>query len=166
MLWEKKPRLAAAPVTVPPKPMQTDMPMPETASRIPTPALSNSPHTVVGQSIVLQGKLAGSEDLLIEGQFEGTITLEENCVTVGPEGQVKAEIRARQVVILGMVTGNITAREKVEVRRSGRVVGDLLAGAIVIEEGAYLKGSIDILREEAGEGPRAMATSSTTRGNK
>jgi cytoskeletal protein CcmA (bactofilin family) len=113
-----------------------------------------SPHqTVLGQTVVLRGELSASEDLLIEGQFEGTISLEDHCLTVGAHGQVKAEMRARQVVILGTVFGNVVAREKVEIRRSGHVVGDLKAGAVAIEEGAYFKGSIDIVREEAQEGP-------------
>jgi cytoskeletal protein CcmA (bactofilin family) len=115
------------------------------------------PQTLLGRTAVVRGQLSGEEDLLVEGQFEGTITLADHCFTVGADGQVKAEIRARQVIILGTVTGNISAREKIEIRRSGHVVGDLLAGAIVIEEGAYFKGSIDILREEAPEASRAAA---------
>ncbi len=107
--------------------------------------------------MVFHGQLSGKEDLHIEGQFEGTITLEDNCVTIGTEGQVKAEIRARQVVILGSMTGNVTAREKIEIRRTAHVVGDLLAAAIAIEEGAYFKGSIDILREEAHESVRPVS---------
>ena len=91
---------------------------------------------------------------------EGTITLEDHCFTVGPDGQVKAEIHARQVVILGSVIGNISARDKIEIRRTGHVVGDLLAAAVAIEEGAYFKGSIDILREEAQEAPRVISAPS------
>jgi cytoskeletal protein CcmA (bactofilin family) len=103
--------------------------------------------------------------LLIEGQFDGTITLPEHCLTVGPNGHVKAEIRARQVVILGSVDGNITAREKIEIRKTGHVVGDLVSAGIAIEEGAYFKGSIDILREGAQQelpnlsAPRALKAS-------
>jgi cytoskeletal protein CcmA (bactofilin family) len=115
-----------------------------------------SPHqTVLGQTVVLRGELSANEDLLIEGQFEGTVSLEDHRLTVGANGQVKAEIRARQVVILGTVSGNVVAGEKVEIRRSGHVVGDLKAGAVAMEEGAYFKGSIDILREEAEEGSRS-----------
>ena len=117
-----------------------------------TPAYSSQHQTVLGKTVVLRGELSASEDLLIEGQFEGTISLEDHCLTVGADGQVKAEVRARQVVILGSVSGNVLAREKVEIRRSGHMVGDLKAGAVAIEEGAYFKGSIDILREESHEG--------------
>ena len=98
--------------------------------------------------MVAQGQLSSGEDLLIEGQFEGNINLDDHCLTVGTEGHVKAEIRARQVVILGSVTGNVAAREKIEIRRTGHVVGDLVAATVAIEEGAYFKGSIDIARDD------------------
>ena len=130
--------------------------MNETISRLASTTPASQRHTVFGQAVTLKGELSASEDLLIEGQFEGTLSVEDHCVTVGAEGQVKAEIRARQVVILGTVTGKIVAREKVEIRRSGRLMGDLTAGAVAIEEGAYFKGSIDILREESQEGSRSM----------
>jgi cytoskeletal protein CcmA (bactofilin family) len=113
-----------------------------------------SRQTVLGQTVVLRGELSADEDLLIEGQFEGSISLEQHCVTVGANGQVKAEIRARQAVILGTLTGKVSAREKVEIRRSGHLVGDLTTGSVAIEEGAFFKGSIEILREEGPAGSR------------
>jgi cytoskeletal protein CcmA (bactofilin family) len=155
-MWrEKKTRSRVAlnvePVAPPPPPnMETAMN--ETTAKLPSTTPTSPHQTVLGQTVVLRGELSAKEDLLIEGQFEGTLSLEDHCLTVGAEGQVKAEIRARQVVILGTITGKIAAREKVEIRRSGRLMGDLMAGAVAIEEGAYFKGSIDILREEAQEG--------------
>ena len=108
--------------------------------------------------MVAQGQIIPGEDLLIEGQFEGTITLNDHCLTVGSEGHVKAEIRARQVIIQGAVTGNIEAREKIEIRRTGHVVGDLVAATVAIEEGAYFKGSIDIARDEGAGAASARAS--------
>jgi cytoskeletal protein CcmA (bactofilin family) len=134
-----------------------ETPMNETTIKAPSGASTSSRQTQLGKTVVLRGELSAKEDLLVDGQFEGTISLEDHCVTVGTEGQVKAEIRARQVVILGTVTGKVAAREKVEIRRSGRLVGDLTAGAVAIEEGAYFKGSIDILREQAEEGARVTS---------
>jgi cytoskeletal protein CcmA (bactofilin family) len=134
-----------------------EMPMNETTAKVPSTTPTSQHQTVLGQTVVLKGELSANEDLLIEGQFEGTISLEDHCLTVGADGQVKAEIRARQVVILGAVSGNVVAGEKVEIRRSGHVVGDLKAAAVGIEEGAYFKGSIDILREEAQEGFRSTS---------
>jgi cytoskeletal protein CcmA (bactofilin family) len=131
-----------------------ETPMNETTAKLPSTTPTSQHQTVLGRTVVLRGELSAHEDLLIEGQFEGTISLEDHCLTVGADGQVKAEVHARQVVILGTVSGNVVAREKVEIRRSGHVVGDLKAGAVAIEEGAYFKGSIDILREESQEGCR------------
>ena len=121
---------------------------------------TNQNPTVLGRSVVLRGELSGSEDLLIEGQFDGTISLKDHCLTVGTNGQVKAEIQARHVVIHGTVNGNITAREKVEIRKTGRVQGDLNAAGVAIEDGAYFKGSIEIQRDETPESPKVFAASS------
>ena len=104
--------------------------------------------TVLGPSVTLRGELAGDEDLVIEGQFDGTLHLRDHCLTVGPQGQVKAEIQASRVIVQGAVTGNINARDRIEIRKTGRVMGDLVAPGIAIEDGAYFKGSIEILREE------------------
>ncbi len=116
------------------------------------PSATGSPHTILGRTVVAQGQLSAGEDLLIEGQFEGNINLDDHCLTVGTEGRVKAEIRARQVVILGSVTGNVTASEKIDIRRTGHMAGDLVTASVAIEEGAYFKGSIDIARDEDSGG--------------
>lgn len=126
--------------------------------------MGNSPSSVqaiIGRSLILKGELSANEDLLIEGQFEGTVNLQDHCLTVGANGKVKAEINARQVIILGSVNGNVNAREKIEVRRTGNVVGDLTSASVSIEEGAYFKGSIDILRADVrDERPTVTAVSS------
>ncbi|MGH9469186.1 MAG: bactofilin family protein [Terriglobia bacterium] len=108
----------------------------------------NQRQTLLGGSIVLRGELTGDEDLTIEGQFEGTLDVKEHCVTIGQHGQVKADITARQVVVSGKLNGKINAREKVEIHRTGNVTGDLVSAGVAIEEGAYFKGSIEILRDE------------------
>jgi len=150
MWWEKKGRQG---VPQDPMPVAVSHETPETSvaeltSRIVEMPTAIQSQTVVGRSMVLRGDLSGKEDLLIEGQFEGTISLPEHCVTIGANGEVKAEVHARQVVILGSVTGNISARERIEIRKSGQVVGDLVAAGIAIEDGAFFKGSIDIVREQ------------------
>jgi len=175
MWWEKKTRPAAEPSSIRPAEAPPAPPEVETLMSEPTPKSSNpSPkstslpgaggaHTLLGRTAVVQGQFSAGEDLLIEGQFEGNIHLEDNCLTVGTEGRVKAEIRARQVVILGSVTGNVAAREKIEIRRTGHVVGDLIGATVAIEEGAYFKGSIDIARDDGSEASRDIATPSTVR---
>jgi cytoskeletal protein CcmA (bactofilin family) len=165
MFWDKKTRPVSQPLPAsiiseeaPPAPPEVETPMSEPTSRVTSnPSASTSQHTFLGRTVVAQGQLSAHEDLVIEGQFEGTINLEDHCLTVGTEGHVKAEIRARQIVILGSVNGNLAAREKIEIRRTGHVVGDLLAATVAIEEGAYFKGSIDIARED-GAGAARDAT--------
>jgi len=170
MWWEKKNRPVAEPPSVHPIEAPPAPPEVETLMSEPTPKSTNAlpagnQRTFLGRTIVAQGQLTSGEDLLIEGKFEGTINLEEHCLTVGSEGHVKAEIRARQVVIQGSVTGNVAAREKIEIRRTGHVVGDLIAATVAIEEGAYFKGSIDIARADGSEASHDGSASSTLRTN-
>jgi cytoskeletal protein CcmA (bactofilin family) len=106
--------------------------------------------------MVVKGDLSGSEDLVISGQFEGTVNIQGYCLTIGPEGKVKAEIQAARVVIYGSVVGNISVHERVEIYKTGHVVGDLLAPGISIEDGAYFKGKIEILREGVHETERPL----------
>ena len=98
----------------------------------------------IGKSVLVKGELSGSEDLYIDGQVEGTIELREHNLTVGPNGRVDANVNAKEVVLLGTLKGNIRAAERVEIRKSGSLIGDLVAARVTIEDGAYFKGSIDI----------------------
>ena len=131
---------------------------------MPTPSYSPASmqeQVRLGESLIVHGELSGNEDLTIEGQFEGTIDLQGHCLTVGAHGQVKAEIRAGRVVILGAVNGNITARDRIEIHKTGQVVGDLVSPGIAIEDGAYFKGSIEILREGSLETARVLSSSAS-----
>ena len=106
----------------------------------------------IGKSVVIKGELSGSEDLTIEGQVEGKIELRQNVLTIGPNGKIKAQIFAKSVVILGEVTGNVTASEKVDLRDNGSVDGDIAAPRVAIAEGAHFRGSVDMQRKG---GPQA-----------
>jgi len=127
------------------------------ASRNTANTPSDPGRTQWGRSLVVKGEVTGSEDLTIFGQFEGSINLQGHSLTVGPEGKVKAEIQAARVVIHGSVYGNISVKERVEIYKSGHVVGDLVAPGISIEDGAYFKGKIEILREEEHEPQQYLA---------
>ncbi len=161
MIWEKKPRpepaKAPEPLWVPPVEPKLESPVTDTISRPSSSAEPFKVSTVLGRSVVLHGEITANEDLLIEGQCDGTINVQEHCLTVGPEGRVKAQIHARQVVIHGSIEGNISAREKIEIRKTGSVLGDLTAPGIAIDDGAYVKGSIEILREEPAKAPRVVS---------
>jgi len=98
----------------------------------------------IGKSVVIKGELSGSEDLTIEGQVEGKIELRQNVLTIGPNGKIKAQVFAKAVIVLGEVTGNVTASEKVDIRDNGSVDGDLVSPRVAIAEGAHFRGSIDM----------------------
>jgi len=103
----------------------------------------------IGKSVVVKGELSGSEDLYVDGQVEGSIALKGNSLTVGPNGQVKASVDAKGVVVQGKLDGNIQASDRVDLRKSAIVTGDISAQRISIEEGAYLKGKVEIQRSDA-----------------
>jgi cytoskeletal protein CcmA (bactofilin family) len=121
----------------------------------------------IGKSVVIKGELNGSEDLTIEGQVEGKIELRQNILTIGPNGRIKAQVFAKSVIILGEVTGNVTASEKVDIRDNGSVDGDIASPRVAIAEGTHFRGSIDMQKGGAapakGEGkPAAAATTSSS----
>src|SRR5438045_8025221 len=101
----------------------------------------------IGKSVVIKGELNGSEDLTIEGHVEGTIQLREHVLTIGPNGKIKAQVFAKSVIVLGEVTGNVTASEKVDIRDNGSVDGDIISPRVAIAEGAHFRGSVDMQRK-------------------
>jgi cytoskeletal protein CcmA (bactofilin family) len=103
----------------------------------------------IGKSVVIKGELNGSEDLTIEGHVEGTIQLKDNVLTIGPNGRIKAQVFAKSVIVLGEVTGNVTASDKVDIRDNGSVDGDIIAPRVAIAEGAHFRGSVDMQRKGA-----------------
>jgi cytoskeletal protein CcmA (bactofilin family) len=106
-------------------------------------------NALIGKSVLIKGQIYSREDLTIDGEVDGTIELQEHRLTIGPHGKVQAGIRARDVVIMGTVHGNIEAADKIDIRKEAKLVGDIKTARIVIEDGAYFKGSIDISRPEA-----------------
>lgn len=114
----------------------------------------------IGKSVVIKGELNGSEDLTIEGQVEGTIQLRDNVLTIGPNGKIKAQIFAKSVIILGEVTGNVTASEKVDIRDNGSVDGDIISPRVAIAEGAHFRGSVDMQRKGAAQPQKSAAAAS------
>ena len=102
----------------------------------------------LGRSVVITGELKASEDLAIEGHLEGTIELRQNSVTIGQSATIEGEIFAQEVVVLGNVTGNISASKKVEIWPNGSVQGDIVSPTVTIAEGATFRGAIDMPREE------------------
>jgi cytoskeletal protein CcmA (bactofilin family) len=112
----------------------------------------------IGKSVVIKGELSGSEDLTIEGHVEGRIELRENILTIGPNGKIRAEVFAKAVIVLGEVTGNVTASEKCDIRDNGSVDGDIISPRVAIAEGAHFRGSVDMQRAGTAAKPASPAT--------
>ena len=136
------------------------MPPPARAAR---PAATGEQATI-GKSLVVKGELSGSESLYVDGKVEGAINLPGNRVTVGRNGQVAANIMAREIVVLGKVRGNCQASDRVDIRSEGSLTGDVVAARISIEDGAFFKGGIDIRKPgaEAKGGNASTASTSST----
>ena len=101
----------------------------------------------IGKSVVIKGELSGSENLYVDGNVEGKIELRNHSLTVGPNGKIKANVTAKAVVIQGTLDGAVNASDRVELRKSAVVTGDVTTQRIAIEEGAFLKGKVDIQKE-------------------
>ena len=158
--WAPSPVKSAPALDRPVNPIgERSMPMMET-TKTPVVIPDDPNRTVLGRSLVIRGDISGSEDLVIAGKFEGTLNVQGHCVTVGPEGNVKADIHASRVIIHGSVHGNISVQERVEIHKSGHVVGDMVGPGITIEDGAYFKGKIEILREGEQEPTPGLLSSS------
>lgn len=110
---------------------------------------------MLGKSVIVKGQIVGREDLTIDGEVEGTVELQEHRLTVGTNGRVIATVKAREVVVLGTLHGNVETRDKIQIRKDAKLVGDIRTARIEIEDGAYFKGNIDIVRTE----PKAVPAS-------
>jgi cytoskeletal protein CcmA (bactofilin family) len=161
-MWNKKEEPPAPrPASVPSAPVQTPEikkePTPVSSTPYRPPESDSRGAASVGKSVKIIGQIFTKEDLYVDGDVEGTIESLENKVTVGPNGRVQASIRAREVIILGKVQGNVETSDKVDIRKDAKLVGDIITSRISIEDGALFKGSIDIKKAE----PKAAAPAPT-----
>jgi cytoskeletal protein CcmA (bactofilin family) len=115
----------------------------------------------IGKGLIVKGEISGTESLYIDGKVEGTINLPGSRVTIGRNGQVGANITAREIVVLGQVSGNVTAADRVDIHSEGSLSGDVAAARISIEDGAYFKGGIDIRKPEVKENKTTLLTAAT-----
>lgn len=134
-----------------PEPIRPSAPQPP-ASRSPTPQQQPTPQppmstAAIGPSMRIKGEIHSREELLVDGDVEGLMA-SESLLTVGPNGQIRANIKARDVVIFGSVRGDVDVTEKIAIRGQGSLIGNIKCAGIMIDDGAYFKGSIDILRPE------------------
>ena len=135
-MWEKKDS---------PKPQPVEPP-----SRVASSAVSSGAN--IGKSIVIKGELSGDEDLTIDGNIEGKVSLRDHDLTIGQHGRLNAELDAKRIIIRGTVTGNVTASEKVEVLEGGRLDGDIASPRLSISDGAHFRGKVDMEANDHGHG--------------
>lgn len=170
-LWGKRQDEPAKPVSTP-APAPT-APIPTEVKKETTPLTSSMPPgrmepdaargnaATIGKAVKIVGQIYSREDLYVDGDVEGTIELMEHKLTIGPNGKVQAGIKAREVVALGVIQGNVEASDRLEIRKDAKLVGDIRTARIIIEDGAYFKGSIDIVKPEpakqAQKGPAPSA---------
>jgi len=102
----------------------------------------------IGKSVKVVGQIYSKEDLYVDGTVEGTLEASEHKITIGPHGTIQAGLKAREVLVLGTIQGNVEAFERLEIRKDAKLLGDIRTARIVIEDGAYFKGSIDIIKPE------------------
>ena len=127
------------------------MPAPAVEPPVRAQTAANAEQATIGKGLFIKGEISGTESLFVDGKIEGSINLPGNRVTVGRNGQVAANIIAREVVILGKIRGNVSATDRVDIRAEGALNGDVAAARISIEDGAFFKGGIDIKKPEGGK---------------
>lgn len=146
--YPNKPAAPTSPQTASYEPPREPAPAPASA-----PAPSYEPpaargSAAIGKSVMVKGNIYSREDLYIDGEVEGSVECTDHRCTVGPNGKVQANVKAREIVVLGTIHGNVDAADKIDIRKDARLVGDIKTVRIVIEDGAYFKGSIDIQKPE------------------
>jgi cytoskeletal protein CcmA (bactofilin family) len=149
-MWKRDsmPKPANSPMD-PPQPTATTAPPPAPAIKPVEPRQTEQLVMDLGKSVRIKGELSASEDMTLCGQMEGRVTLPEHSLTIGPEADIRAEIKASTVVIMGVVLGNVTASKKIDLRSTGSVTGDIAAPRIVIADGGQILGKVQITGEKA-----------------
>jgi len=157
---EYAPRVAATP-PISPEPTKEGLPL--SAAPVRSTDHESAKAASIGKSVTVKGQIFSREDLIIDGEVEGAIELNDHRLTVGPNGRVRAGIKAREIVVLGTIDGNVEALDKIDIRKDAKLVGDIKTARIIIEDGAYFKGSIDIVKNEQPKPaqPRPQASSAT-----
>jgi cytoskeletal protein CcmA (bactofilin family) len=145
-----------APASVTPNPVEVKKeatPVSSTPMGRIEPESSRGGSATIGKAVKIVGQIYSKEDLFVDGDLEGTVEALEHKLTIGPNGTVHASVKAREVVAQGSVQGNVEAADKIEIRKDAKLIGDIKTARIIIEDGAYFKGSIDIVKPEPAKAP-------------
>lgn len=151
---------ASAPVAEAPRRETNTMSSPSRAFDAEPISPRGSGTAALGKNVTIKGQIFAREDLMIDGEVEGTVECQEHRLTIGPNARVQAGLKAREIVIHGSIQGNVDATDKIDIKKEAKLVGDIKTTRIVIEDGAYFKGSIDISKASGKATP--PATSVTT----
>ena len=162
---ENTPKPAQTPTSTPPNPTSTAPAQPRESAPVSSsmPMRSYDAPTAttgsatIGKAVMIKGQIFSREDLVIDGEIEGAVEAQDHRVTIGPNGKVHAGVKAREIVILGGINGNVEATDKIDIRKDAKLIGDIKTARIVIEDGAYFKGSIDIIKGDAKPQPKTAA---------
>lgn len=169
-MWSKRTQDEPAPSPARPTPASTpaapvESPRRENITSMSSPARTFENETSVrsgsaalGKNVTVKGQIFAREDLTIDGEVEGTVECHDHRLTIGPNARVQAGLKAREIVIQGSIQGNVEAADKIDIKKEAKLVGDIKTSRIVIEDGAYFKGSIDISKSTAGKPQAAVAS--------
>ena len=170
-LPQQPPQRPAAVPASPAQPVETQRREPQTMS---SPSRTFEPETAsprggsaaLGKNVTVKGQIFAREDLTIDGEVEGTVECQEHRLTIGPNARVQAGLKAREIIIHGSIQGNVDATDKIDIKKEAKLVGDIKTSRIVIEDGAYFKGSIDISKvaatTKATQGPQSPTAAAPT----
>src|SRR5271168_1190396 len=155
-MWKKEdgkpqgvPEISTAPAGAPSTPVPISSPIREMTKEVP---VSSKASACISQGIKIRGEVTGSEDLFVDGQVDGKLNLTNGSLTVGPNGHVKADVTAREVVVRGRIDGKVSGRDRVQLWSTGQVTGEVQTARLAIEDGAMLRGKV-----EAGKQPAVAA---------
>jgi cytoskeletal protein CcmA (bactofilin family) len=126
----------------------------------PDASTPRSGSAALGKNVTVKGQIFAREDLTIDGEVEGTVECHEHRLTIGPNARVQAGLKAREIIIHGSIQGNVDATDKIDIKKEAKLVGDIKTSRIVIEDGAYFKGSIDISKAAGGKPSQPGTTQS------
>jgi len=162
-MWKKEdgkpqgvPEISTAPAGAPSTPSSSSSPIRETPREVP---VSSKAAACISQGIKIKGEVTGSEDLFVDGQVDGKLSLTNGSLTIGPNGNVKADVTAREVIVRGKIEGKVSGRDKVQLWSTGQVTGEVQTDRLAIEDGAMLRGKVEAGKQpsKTGEAQAAAA---------
>jgi cytoskeletal protein CcmA (bactofilin family) len=171
-MWKKEdgkpqgvPEISTAPAGAPSTPSSSSSPIRETPRDVP---VSSKAAACISQGIKIKGEVTGSEDLFVDGQVDGKLSLTNGSLTIGPNGNVKADVTAREVIVRGKIEGKVSGRDKVQLWSTGQVTGEVRTDRLAIEDGAMLRGKVEAGKHpgKTGEAQAAAAAGGSSAGGK